>query len=473
MDRSALLCASFTAAKRLVLGFGVGVLLAACGEDGTGPDPVAEIVPGVSAGGSHTCGLTPSGAAYCWGSNGVGELGTPAATESCRGAPCSTRPLAVSGGLTFASLSAGQSYSCGLTPGGGAYCWGDNRHGKLGNGSTTSSNVPIPVSGGLTFAFLRAGTDHTCGVTRTGQAYCWGVNRFGELGNRSTTETCPNVFGDPVPCSTRPVPVSGGLTFASAHPARLHTCGVTPAGSAYCWGYNGAGLLGTIEVTESCGGVDRDFTCSPTPVPVSGGLTFASLSAGNTHTCGVVRDGQAYCWGVNSWGVLGRSLGQGGPISTPTPGAVSGGLTFSAVTAGYQHSCGIAAGGAAHCWGFGFSGALGDGSRAVGGSLPAAVVGGLTFASVSAGNFHTCGMTTGGRIYCWGVNSAGQLGSTAASETCVTDRGGAQHACSTTPLPVLFDASQARAFPSRGRQTPRAILVPSELESGARPGALS
>jgi hypothetical protein len=81
----------------------------------------------VSAGGSHTCSLSPSGAAFCWGSNAAGQLGTSAATESCRRDPCSTRPLPVSGGLTFASVHPGSIYTCGLTPAGAAYCWGDNR----------------------------------------------------------------------------------------------------------------------------------------------------------------------------------------------------------------------------------------------------------------------------------------------------------------------------------------------------------
>ncbi|MBW3628064.1 MAG: Ig-like domain-containing protein, partial [Gemmatimonadetes bacterium] len=65
----------------------------------------------VSAGGSHTCSLAPSGAAFCWGSNGAGQLGSASASESCQGDPCSTRPLPVSGGLTFLSLSAGSAYT--------------------------------------------------------------------------------------------------------------------------------------------------------------------------------------------------------------------------------------------------------------------------------------------------------------------------------------------------------------------------
>ena len=101
----------------------------------------------LSPGGVHTCGVTTSGAAFCWGSNSSGQLGGSAASQ-CEtdyygsGVPCSTTAVAVAGGLTFAAVSAGTSHTCGLTTGGAAYCWGDNAQGQLGNGSTTSSGTP-------------------------------------------------------------------------------------------------------------------------------------------------------------------------------------------------------------------------------------------------------------------------------------------------------------------------------------------
>ena len=94
-----------------------------------------------------------------------------------------TVPVAVSGGLRFSALDAGWRYhTCGLTTNAAAYCWGFNVWGQLGNGSTEDAAVPVAVSGGLTFAGLSAGGTNSCGVTRGGIAYCWGDH----LGKSST-----------------------------------------------------------------------------------------------------------------------------------------------------------------------------------------------------------------------------------------------------------------------------------------------
>jgi len=310
---------------------------------------------------------------------------------------------ATSGAFTvsgFAAVTAGGNHSCGLTAAGAPYCWGVNSEGELGNGSTTNSSTPAAVSGGLTFAAVHAGpgSAHSCGVTTASAAYCWGYNGYGQLGNGSTSN------------STVPVAVAGGLAFAVVSGGFGHSCGVTGAGAAYCWGWNFAGQLGNGSTTNSS-----------TPVAVTGGLTFLSVSAGEYHSCGLTAAGAGYCWGDNTSG----QLGNGSTTSRSAPAAVAGGLTFVAVNAGGAHSCGLTAAGVAYCWGANSFGELGNGANTID-STPVAVAGGLTFAAVRGGNDHTCGLSTAGAAYCWGDNADGELGNgtTTNSNTPVAVTGG-------------------------------------------------
>ena len=182
----------------------------------------------VSAGGnteqSHTCGVTTTGAAYCWGKNGFGQLGSSSS---------STAPVAVSGGLSFETVDAGGYHTCGRATSGTIYCWGYNFYGQLGNGSTASSSMPVAVSGGIAFAFVRIGGWTSCGATSTGAGYCWGWGHYGARGDGLGTDV-----------QTTPTPILGGLAFARVTPGSYQNCGRTTTGKAYCWGYNADGEVG-------------------------------------------------------------------------------------------------------------------------------------------------------------------------------------------------------------------------------------
>src|SRR5207253_936056 len=163
-------------------------------------------------------------------------------------------------------------------------------------------------------------------------AYCWGYNGWGQLGNGTTED------------GQRPVAVAGGLHFTALTAGYMHNCGVTASGAAYCWGYNGYhsgfGPLGNGSVTPSS-----------VPVAVAGGPTFTAISAGGFdagYACAVATSGAAYCWGEGGYG----ELGIGASDLSLVPVSVSGGLTFSAVDAGWRyHTCGLTTSGAAYCWG--------------------------------------------------------------------------------------------------------------------------
>jgi alpha-tubulin suppressor-like RCC1 family protein len=174
---------------------------------------------------------------------------------------------------------------------------------------------------------------------------------------------------------------------------------VTTGNLAYCWGLYFAGQLG-----------DGTTTDRPTPVAVVGGLRFREVSASFNHTCGVATGNIAYCWGDNQLGQLGDGTTIDYPGSRPTPGAVAGGLRFREVTAGEFHTCGVATGNVAYCWGADFNFQLGSGALGGEGLTPVPVAGGLRFRQLSAGGDHTCGVTTGNVAYCWGTNTSGELG---------------------------------------------------------------
>jgi alpha-tubulin suppressor-like RCC1 family protein len=92
-----------------------------------------------------------------------------------------------------------------------------------------------------------------------------------------------------------------------------------------------------------------------------------------------------------------------------TPVRVLGGLHFRTVSAGVFHSCGLTSDDKAYCWGSNVTGQLGDGTTTER-HRPVPVAGGLSFRQVSAGDFHSCGVTTTHQAYCWGANGGGQLG---------------------------------------------------------------
>jgi alpha-tubulin suppressor-like RCC1 family protein len=289
----------------------------------------------VTAGGAHTCGVTTDDRVYCWGWNFSGQLGvgTDRGPEICGYDACSTRPVAVAGGLRFRSVSAGDYYTCGVTTGDRAYCWGDNMEGQLGNGTTTTTLSPVPVAGGRAFRQVDAGGNHTCGVTTSNAAFCWGWNRYGQLGD--STEVARRL---------RPSRVAGGRQFRQLDAAQFHTCAVTTTNRAYCWGSGREGQLGNGKTYLSFW-----------PRAVAGGLYFKRVSTGVFHSCGQTTTNRAYCWG-DPW------LGDGTTEQRLKPVAVTGGLLFSQLDAGGQHTCGKTAAAEAYCWGDNTYGQLGDGT---------------------------------------------------------------------------------------------------------------
>lgn len=151
------------------------------------PDPDFFVPAGafITAGYAHTCAIAVSGAAFCWGNNENGQLGTGSTTGA-------TSPILVTGGLSWKALSGGYRHTCGLTTAAALYCWGGNEFGQLGDGTTSERHTPVAVMAGTAFQSVSAGETSSCAVTTAGVAYCWGDNEYGQLGNGTHA-------GSPVP----------------------------------------------------------------------------------------------------------------------------------------------------------------------------------------------------------------------------------------------------------------------------------
>jgi len=301
--------------------------------------------------GRHVCGITTSEEAYCWGENDFGQLGNGSSTFQIG-------PQLVSGGLTFASITAGWRSSCGITTDEGAYCWGRGAWGQLGDGLATRSSVPVQVAGGHRFRKIEVGSNNlVCGLTTDGRILCWGLDRSGALGSASST-TCSRGDGLQLACATTPQPIASDEHFFEVSTGSSFACGITLSLRLLCWGRNDLGQLGS-PITESCAqGIFSGVACGRTPVPVSGHLRFVTVAAGLRHACGVTLDGDAYCWGRNSIGELGSGIVG---TNSPVPALVDGGVTFRSVTVGDRHSCGEGTDGSLYCWGSNEWGQLGTG----------------------------------------------------------------------------------------------------------------
>lgn len=350
--------------------------------------------------------------------------------------------------------SAGSGTACLLTLfRGTAYCWGLNDNGQFGNGSTQNSNVPVPAGGALSFAALGVSANTSCGIENSslalycwglpndsGQvsvqvapvlvdgshkfialsegvasgcaltidrdAYCWGWGAQGQLGDGYHEDAYHDSL--PTVVASTPVEVSGGHTFKSLTVGYFTACGLTTQGDAFCWGLNDMGQLGSGFV----GGrylpqIQMNDYGMPIPQLVVGQHHFVSLSVGAFHACGLTQSGEAFCWGHNAYNELGIGTRDDNPHTTPEP--VTGNLTFSAIAAGQGFTCALTPRGVAYCWGLNFAGQLGNGITDDS-DVPVEVAGGLTFVSIGSSGGFACGIAYNGDVYCWGDNQAGELG---------------------------------------------------------------
>ncbi|MEV7624178.1 hypothetical protein [Actinoplanes sp. NPDC089786] len=310
------------------------------------------VVVQVDAGEEHTCALEHNGAVFCWGDNSSGQLG--AGDTNDRDAPVAVRFPA---GFLLVEVTTGENHSCAIDEQGAAWCWGRNAEGQLGTGGTTDSNEPLRVSDatGLTdpVVDIAAGGNTTCAATADGVAWCWGAGDRGQLGDGAATDA-----GRPVRIATsgplndvavRQIAVgkqqscavgedgrascwgrtatgqenrpkaAGGPGFRQVAVGGEHVCGVDIQQAGWCWGTGAEGQLG------NGGTADRLV-----PTRLDSDNELRDLDSGDQHSCALDRRYIAYCWGNDGAGRLGA--GASGASRVPlrveglprSPSAVTG-----------------------------------------------------------------------------------------------------------------------------------------------------
>lgn len=385
----------------------------------------------IVTGAFHTCGLTAAKTVYCWGWNGEGQLGDPSTTGTAV-----TAATRVATQIQFVRLAAGQRHTCGIDVFGQMYCWGQGSTGQLGDGNSSDSDTPVKVGtvGSGFWKDVAAGDSYTCGIDANapidGTVYCWGDNTVGQVGDGTTTNRASPVAS-----------LGPGLRQISI--SNWHACGINNAGNAYCWGLGADGELG-----------DNNFSDNGSKVLVAGGFTWKAVVAGQFQSCGIRSTDEVWCWGYGQFGELGDgTISSVGAPTNPVSGVLAKrlalGFTYGCaqktnntyvcwgrnnfgqlgngatltnvphtanitgvgrITAAYEHSCATKSG-TAWCWGNNGAGRLGDnGASGAWSTNPVSTGLGSITQALGGSAVHTCAIQNTADIYCWGLNSNGQLG---------------------------------------------------------------
>ena len=294
--------------------------------------------------------------------------------------------------------------------------------------------------GGYTdWRVISAGTSQTCGIRASGQLYCWGTDGTGSA----------------------LYPAVGAHDWKSVSVGDAHQCAIRSTGLLYCWGSDDHGQVG-----------NGSSGSRSTPTRIGSGASWKSVSAGGSHTCGTYGVGALACWGSDANGQLGNGASSTGDATSPRRVGTSSG--WKSVDAGAAHTCGLSKSGALYCWGSDNAGQVGDGSAASDPVPSPKRIGAAAWSSVSAGGEHTCAVSAGGLLGCWGSDASGQLGngsggSQAVPRQITTARdwkrvtAGANHTCAIHGVGARYCRGANDAPQSVWAPTPASVTPPQRI----------
>lgn len=339
-------------------------------------------VRAVSAGNAHTCVLLDDGSVKCFGEGDHGRLGRGSTADVGRSAGSmgdSLSAVALGTGRTATAIATGAAHTCALLDNGAVKCWGANDDGQLGLGDTDARGdepgemgdalapVDLGLSGGVRVAGIAAGDVHTCALLSNGAVKCWGFGGNGRLGsgNEDSRGDEPSEMGS----ALVEVDLGTNRRALALSAGAQHTCVVRDTNDVVCWGVGATGRLGTGAETD-IGDELSEMGDALVAVPLGTERTAIAVSAGGSHTCAVLDDATAKCWGNGASGRLGSgdiaSLGnQPNELGDALPPiALGAGRSVRAIAAGVAHTCVVLDTFALKCFGLGTNGRLGSGSTA-------------------------------------------------------------------------------------------------------------
>lgn len=276
----------------------------------------------ITAGSYHTCALNNLGKVYCWGRNNVGQLGNAHGKDSAQ-------PILVEGlsDQKIRQISAGSTHTCALNQSGQAYCWGSNKDGKLGAGSSNSfSDRALPViEMDNPVLQVSAGGSNTCALDTTGKVWCWGDGKDGQNGQGNFEDQVLPVNVNALPSQV--IKITSGW---------YHICVLSIESKVFCWGKNTKGQLGNASTVPQS-----------KPVPAVGlndGVTL--LAAGGQESCAVKGD-SLYCWGDDYLDKTSIEV----VLAHLTPHIVPIQVPIKSLYLGGSHACVLATNNDIRCWG--------------------------------------------------------------------------------------------------------------------------
>ncbi|BDR53795.1 hypothetical protein KIM372_17020 [Bombiscardovia nodaiensis] len=253
---------------------------------------------------------------------------------------------------------------------------------------------------GIRYTQVSTGWFHSVAIGSDGNTYAWGQNSVGQLGNEDSANAS----------QSQPVRVHApaGVHFLSISAGYWHTLAIGSDGKAYAWGFNGGGRLGVGDTANKT---------KPTPLNTDNlpaGARFTCVSGGGWHSSAIDSNGTAYAWGANDYYQVGVNDTIDRLIPTPVAtSTIPTGTRFTQVSAGYRYTLVLDTTGKIYGWGSNDNGQLGTGNLADGRTPVASKIdhlpAGTTFAQISAGGYHSLAIDTTGKAYSWGNNHEGEL----------------------------------------------------------------